>query len=1101
MKARKALGALLGAAILTTVLVPQVPAAVTPAPAWSIHAPASPTVFASGEESGVDVYEALVINSGGAPTDKSPITITDTLPEGLTVKSLEFFTSKKGNGPVSPTPCKAETAGEVSTVTCEITEATPGAAEPALLHPSEAMRVVIHLKVPSSVSGQLTNQIEVTGGGAKAVSGEFHNRASAEGEKAESGFQYFRAELTEADGSPTTGAASHPYQYTTSFAVNTELAPPGSNLPFVPAQGDLKQIEVALPPGLIGNPSAAKACTMEQFNTTHPGSGPDGQGLTLNECPDDSAVGLIIVQQFEGAGAMGPIPLYNLVPPKGMPAQLGFQPIFGLPFFINTKLRSDGDYGITAYLDNTTEAKRVTAATTFIWGVPAHPSHDRLRGSCVDGVSLFSYSLGNCPAGIEAKPFMRLPSSCAEPLSTTISIDTWLNPGVFASASFTEPAPVGCEAPDFSPTIEARPTTNVTDAPSGLHFNLHLPQKANEDPEGLSEADLRDATVTLPKGLLVNPSSADGLAGCSPAQIGLSTPVGQAAASFSAKPPQCPDASKVGKVEVDTPLLDHPLPGAVYLANPHENPFNSLIAIYITVDDPQSGVVVKLAGHVQPDPLTGQLTTTVSGSPQAPFEDFQLDFFEGARAPLRTPATCGTHTTTSSLKPWSAPAFGPNATPSDSFQITTAPAGAGSCPGTPPGQPNSPGFQAGTAAPVAGAFSPFALRLARADGSQEIKGLNLTLPPGLTGRLAGLSYCSDGALASAASKSGRSEQGSPSCPLSSQLGTVTVAAGAGPAPYHAQGKAYLAGPYKGAPISMAVITPAVAGPFDLGTVVVRAALQVDPETARIKAVSDPIPSILQGIPLDVRSIDLRVDRPNFTLNPTSCEPFAFAGQVLSVLDQAATLNSRFQVGGCQDLAFKPKLDLRLKGGTKRADHPQLTATLKMPPKGANIAKAQVALPRSVFLDQANIRTICTRVQFAASACPKGAIYGYAKAWTPLLDEPLQGPVYLRSSDNLLPDLVADLNGQIHVVLHGRTDSIRGGIRNTFEGVPDAPASKFVLSLKGGKRGLLVNSRNICKGKNKATAIFTAQSGKVSEFRPVLKAQCGGKKPRGGKRRG
>jgi hypothetical protein len=257
-------------------------------------------------------------------------------------------------------------------------------------------------------------------------------------------------------------------------------------------------------------------------------------------------------------------------------------------------------------------------------------------------------------------------------------------------------------------------------------------------------------------------------------------------------------------------------------------------------------------------------------------------------------------------------------------------------------------------------------------------------------------------------------------------------------------------------------------------------------------VSDPIPSILQGIPLDVRSIDLQVNRPDFTLNPTSCDPFAFSGQALSVLGQSAALNQRFQVGGCQDLPFKPKLDLRLKGGTMRADHPQLTATLKMPPKGANIAKASVALPRSIFLDQANIRTICTRVQFAAKACPKGSVYGYAKAWTPLLDQPLQGPVYLRSSDNLLPDLVADLNGQIHVVLHGRTDSIRGGIRNTFEGVPDAPASKFALTLKGGKRGLLVNSRNLCKVKNRATAIFTAQSGKVSELRPALKAKCGGK---------
>jgi hypothetical protein len=1087
MKIHKALIGLSAGVAIVAAAPTAALAAPSPEPAWSVTSTASPANFKPGEESGLDVYEVFITNNGGAPTDKSPITITDTLPAGIGVHSIFFETSKKGNGPVSPVPCKAETTGEVSVVTCEITESTLGAAEPALLHPGEAMRVEIHLKVPPSASGPLTNQVEVKGGGAEAATTVSHNEASEE--EAPAGFQYFRAEPTQADGSPTTGAASHPYQYTTSFAVNTELAPSGSNVSFVPAEGDLKQIEVALPPGLIGNPNAVKACTREQFNTTHPFTGPEGQSLDLNECSDSSAVGLIMVQQIEGGGVIDTFPVYNLVPPKGMPDQLGFQ-ILGLPFYINTKLRSDGDYGITAYLDNTTEAKRVTGASVTIWGTPAHPSHDRLRGSCLAfGASL---SIGNCPAlGVSEAPFIRLPSSCDSPLQTTMGFDTWLRPGSLIEETFTEPAPINCEALDFSPGIEAKPTTNVADAASGLHFNLHLPQKENDDPEGLGEADLRDATVTLPEGFVINPSSATGREACSPAQIGLTTPIGQSQTRFTAKPPNCPDASKVGKVTVDTPLLDHPLPGSVYLAMPHENPFNSLLAIYITVDDPQSGVVVKLAGKVTPDPLTGQLSTTVKGSPQTPFEDFELDFFEGARAPLRTPAICGTHTTTTSLKPWSAPAFGPDATPSDSFQITTSPGG-GPCPSTAGAQPNSPGFEAGTQAPIAAAYSPFGLRLARADGSQELKGIDLTLPPGLTGKLAGLTYCSDGALASAAAKPGRSEQSSPSCPGTSELGTVTVAAGAGPSPYHAQGKAYLAGPYKGAPISMAVITPAVAGPFDLGTVVVRSALQVDPETARIRAVSDPLPTILQGIPLDVRSIDLRVDRPDFTLNPTSCEPFAFSGQALSVLDQAAALNSRFQVGGCRDLPFKPKLSLRMKGGTKRADHPQLTATLKMPPGGANIAKASVALPRSVFLDQANIRTVCTRVQFAADACPKGSVYGKAKAWTPLLDQPLQGPVYLRSSDNLLPDLVADLNGQIHVVLHGRTDSIRGGIRNTFEGVPDAPASKFTLTLKGGKRGLLVNSRNICKGKNRARAKFTAQSGKVSEFRPVLEAKCGGR---------
>ncbi len=1082
MTARKTLAALLGAAILSGLVATPGAFAATPAPAWSIQSLAAPTNFKPGDESGIAHYQVFITNSGAKTTDQSEITIIDTLPAGLEVKEVSLSPPRRSAQNIGK-GCETDVVDEVSIVTCKVTDALFPEVEPAKLFPGNALYLEIRVEIPPDAAGTLVNKVQVEGGGAATAVAEAENQVSEEDVPA--GFTEFKAELAGPDGLPVGAAASHPYQYTTSFAVNLVPSPPGSSFAFVPAEGDLKEIEVALPPGLAGNPTAINRCSRQQFNTEHPVFAPKiGDFVRLNDCPVGSAVGVAIVQQLEGSGALSlQRPIYNLIPPPGMPAQLGFL-ILGAPVYINTKLRSEGDYGITAYLKEVTEAQRVTASRIMVWGTPWDESHDPVRAECLAMFEL-------CPVEGTPRPFLRLPSSCENPLLTTMTYTTWAQPPTGASAAFEEPAPTECEAPPFDPEIEAKPTTNVADSPSGLHFNLHLPQKENEDPEGLGEADLRDATVTLPEGFLVNPSSANGREVCSLAQIGYQG-FKEGKPSFSAEPPNCPDAAKVGTVEVTAPAVDHPLPGAVYLATPHENPFNSLIAIYITVSDPQTGVVVKLAGEVEPDPVTGQLSTTVKQSPQVPFEDFQLDFFEGARAPLRTPATCGTHTTTSSLKPWSAPASGPNATPSDSFQITQAPGG-GSCPTSPGAQPNGPSFEAGTEAPLAAAYSPFVLKLARADGSQELKGIDLTLPPGLTGKLAGLSYCPDGALAGAASKSGKAEQQSPSCPSSSEIGTVTVAAGAGPAPYHAQGKAYLSGPYKGAPISMAVITPAVAGPFDLGTVVVRAAFQIDPETTRIRAVSDPLPTILEGIPLDVRSINLRVDRDRFTLNPTSCEEKAFSGQALSVLNQAAPLSSRFQVGGCQELSFKPKLSLRLKGGTRRGDHPAFTATLKMPEGGANIAKAQVALPRSAFLDQAHIRTICTRVQFNANACPKGSVYGHAKAWTPLLDQPLEGPVYLRSSDNLLPDLVADLNGQIHVVLHGKTDSIRGGIRNTFEGVPDAPASKFTLSLKGGKRGLLVNSRNICKGKNRATATFTAHSGKVSEFWPVLRAKCKGKK--------
>ena len=567
---------------------------------------------------------------------------------------------------------------------------------------------------------------------------------------------------------------------------------------------------------------------------------------------------------------------------------------------------------------------------------------------------------------------------------------------------------------------------------------------------------------------------------------------------FSPTAANCPDSSKLGTVEVDTPLLEEhpgesPLPGAVYLAKPHENPFDSLLAIYITVNDPKTGIVVKLPGLVQADPQTGQLTTTVRESPQVPFEDFKLHFFEGAAGALRTPPTCGSYETTTELTPWSAPESGPPATPADPYAIDKAANGSSACAHTPSEEENKPSFEAGTEAPSAGAYSPFLLKLHREDGSPELKQIDTTLPPGLTGKLAGIPECSEGALQAAKAKTGTEEQQSPSCPAASKVGAVNVAAGAGPDPYYAQGNAYLAGPYQGAPLSLAIITPAVAGPFDLGDVVVRAALQVNPETAQITVKSGPIPTILEGIPLDIRTIAVKMDKPNFTLNPTDCEKMAVTAQALSALGQSAALTYPFQVGGCNALGFKPKVAISLKGGTKRNDNPALKAVVSFPQGAyANTASAQVTLPHSEFLDQAHIGTVCTRVQFAANACPAASVYGHATAVTPLLDQPLSGPVYLRSSSNKLPDLVAALNGQIDVALDGRIDTGKGGgIRNTFSVVPDAPVSKFVLEMQGGSKGLLVNSENLCspKAKTHAIANFTAQNGKVYDTTPEVQNSC------------
>ena len=634
---------------------------------------------------------------------------------------------------------------------------------------------------------------------------------------------------------------------------------------------------------------------------------------------------------------------------------------------------------------------------------------------------------------------------------------------------------------EYDPEVHATPSTNVADSPTGLNLNVHVPQnteceeleyaepaereEAIENGEStvdcpLATSNTKKLKVALPDGMVLNPSGANGLGGCPTAGIGLTTPLGSKPIHFTAEPANCPDDSKIGTVEVDTPLLEAPMPGEVYLAEPYANPFNSLLAIYIGVDDKQRGIVAKFAGQLEADPNTGRLVATVDEQPQLPLENIRIRLKQGPHGALRTPPTCGGYTTKSELTPYSAP--GSPVSFEDAFSIVSSPTG--SC----GPEPNAPSFDTGTVAPIAGRYSPVVVNLSRGDGTQEFHSVNLVLPQGISAKLRGIPYCPDSALAAAAGRKGKEEQASASCPAASGVGSVTVGAGAGPSPYYANGRVYLAGPYKGAPLSLAVIVPATAGPFDLGNVVVRVALRVDPVTAQITAVSDAIPSILQGIPLDVKSVVVRLDRSEFTKNPTSCDPTSVGGSLFSTVGSMAPLSERFQLGECRRLGFKPKLFLRLTGRHKRTDNPRLRAVVVPRGGDANIAFTQVQMPRSLLLDQSHINTVCTRVQFAQDACPAGSIYGQATAYTPLFDQPLSGNVYLRSSQHKLPDLVADLNGQVSVELSGRTDAVKGALRNTFEVVPDAPVSKFVLWLQGGNKSLLEASKNLCKGKQKAT---------------------------------
>jgi hypothetical protein len=636
-----------------------------------------------------------------------------------------------------------------------------------------------------------------------------------------------------------------------------------------------------------------------------------------------------------------------------------------------------------------------------------------------------------------------------------------------------------------------------------------MPNAGLLDSNAISEGQAKKVEVTLPEGMTLNPSQAEGLAACSPADYARET-------ASSAPGEGCPEASKVGTVQASTPILKEEAKGALYVARPYDNPFGSLLALYMVAKIPDRGVLIKQAGEVALNPVTGQIVSTFDELPQMPVETFKLHFFEGKRAPLVMPSKCGTYDLVAKFTPWNAadpdnPLPNEVITKTSSFTVDQGVNG-GPCPSGP--EPFKPGFKAGTTNNAAGSYSPFNIRLTREDGEQEISRFSMTLPKGVIGKLAGIPFCPDSAIAAAKARTGpnggQEEIDNPSCPAASQIGRTLVGAGVGPELSYAPGRVYLAGPYKGAKLSIVAIATAKVGPFDLGTVVIRQALRINSETAEVTSdgsSSDPIPHILQGVVVHARDIRVYIDRENFVLNPTNCDRKAAAATVISGGGLSADVSAPFQAVNCMNLGFKPSLSIQLRGGTTRTATPRLKAVAKARPGDANIGRAQVTLPPSEFLEQNHIRTVCTRVQFNAGGgngekCPKASIYGKAKAISPLLDEPVSGPVFLRSSNHELPDMVAALHSsKVDIDLVGRIDSPKsGGIRSTFESVPDAPVSKFILEMQGGNKGLIVNSEDICKGKHRALANFKGQNGKRHEFKPVVKAQCGGKKKgkKGGK---
>jgi hypothetical protein len=1056
------------------------------APAWSLTVTPIPSNFAPGADPEPQ-YLISATNVGAAPTTSEAALLKAVLPAGLTPTGFEVI-STDPNASAEP---ECEIQGQE--ISCETEEA---------LHPGRLLLLTLDVAV-SAAEGTYETEASVSGGGASnPVVTQFPTQVQA-APLAFGILPGFQAPVSNEDGSATTLAGSHPYQQTVSFGFPTENPGDGQT-----NDGHPRDFSVELPRGLVGDPAASPVlCTEAEL------TGQEG-------CPDASQVGLADVTTLgakTGVTGISSTPLYNMVPPPGSVAELATD-VAEVGLFAHTfaEVRTDSDYGIQAKTPDVLAlgTEPIFSVQAQVWGDPSAEAHDSVRGKCTSGK-------GSCPVARGHTAFLTMPSDCQGRLPYEVNADTWEEPSPPAAlhrATYESADLAGnptsteeCGALEFEPSIKARPTTNLADSPTGLEFNLHQP---TDDELGKpSPAILRDTAIRFPAGMAVNPSQAAGLDACSEAQIGFLGKTEAGRLDFSKAPQSCPDASKLGSLEVTTPALvqrneDHEveedpegnpvlqhLHGTIYIAKPFANPFGSLIAVYLAIEDEKTGIVAKLAGEGELNPQSGQITTRFKESPEMPLQDISVKLFGGPRGALVTPPVCGKFTTESDLTPWSAPE-GKDAFPTSSFQTTASPSG-GACPTSEAQMPNAPRVSAGTENPTAGAYSPLLFKLSRPDGSQRLGRIEATLPTGVSAKLAGVGECSEADIAKARSREvpekGALEQADPSCPASSEVGTVIGAAGAGPTPYYTTGHAYLAGPYKGAPISIVSIVPAVAGPFDLGTVVVRAAVYLDPATAQGRIVSDPLPAIVHGVPLDVRSIAVRADRPDFSLNPTSCAEKAFGGQVLSTLGLPAPIFQRFQVGGCASLPFAPRLSAKLFGPTNRGAHPRLKSVFTAQPGEANSAAISFALPRSEFIDQGHFRTICTRVQFAANQCPAGSVYGHITAYSPLLDYPLEGPVYLRSSIHQLPDVVLALHGPayqpIFLEVPGHVDSVHGGLRVRFESVPDAPLTRAVFTAQGAKKGLFQNSTDICRGTHRATVKLDAQNGRVSDSQPKLVAQC------------
>jgi hypothetical protein len=945
----------------------------------------------------------------------------------------------------------------------------------------------------------------------------------------------FDVSATELNGALDDQAGTHPYELSTTIAFASGTEPAGAPGEFF-SDGDVRDLTIERPAGLLENPTVVGECSLAAFST--PRESPFQASLSGESCPDDSQVGTLALTGIHG-GALTTrtFGLFNLVPSPGSPAALGAAP-FGVPIVFTSRIRSaEGEYGLSLAAANISQQLDISGLDLDLWGNPWLVGHDKERGDCLNEVEPANYfgtdavlerepqtkppsppyyEPGTCSIGdprvYPPLAYLTLPMACRGPMVSSAAATSWQGEGPLG-----RPAPMhdsagqplalqGCELEAAErESGSVAPTSARAGSATGLDFKLTRDQSAlltNVTPTGRlispiqAASQVKRAVVTLPAGMTINPSLGAGLGVCTLAQYA-------AESAGSAASAGCPNQSKIGQMTVASPLFEEPIEGGMFLAAPDdpraggaENPFGALLALYLIAKDPERGIVVKLAGQVDLNPANGRIVASFDNLPQLPYTELAIRFRDGQRSPLASPHACGAYEARIDLNPWLDPAR--TYRTASAFELSSG-LGGGPCPPALP--PFAPQSQSGTYNRNAGSYTPFNLRFTRTDADQEITSYSAQLPTGLLGRLAGVPFCPEAQIAAAKANSGFAETAAPSCPAASQIGRTTSGYGLGPVLAYAPGSLYLAGPYRGSPLSILAVNAATVGPFDLGTIIVRSAIRVDPVSARVwidSAGSDPIPHILKGIPIHLRDVRVYIDRPNFTLNPTSCEPTTLlstlsgSGALFSnpADDPLASVPSHFQVSFCSSLDFAPRIELRLKGGTRRGHFPALQAIATARAGDANIARAAVTLPPSIFLAQEHVKTICGRRQYEARTCPAGSVYGRARAFTPLLDEPMEGPVYLRASDNLLPDLVASLSGRgIDIAVVGRIDSHKGRLRATYDLLPDAPVSKFTMNLRGGKRSLLVNSDDICRAPA-ATAQVIAHNNRGVLLRPrLLNPRC------------